>query len=53
MALTLEKLEDDGVGRAAASRIWLQAVADAVVAHVVDKRGHRAGATAAEGCRSP
>jgi hypothetical protein len=41
-------LEDGGVGLAAALAHGLQAVADAVVAHVVDQRRHQAGAAAAE-----
>ncbi|MCO5556213.1 hypothetical protein L7F22_009759 [Adiantum nelumboides] len=43
-----EELEDGGVGLAAALAHGLQAVADAVVAHVVHERGHDPGAGAAE-----
>src|ERR1700722_17168016 len=44
----LEQFEDRRVGLAAAFAHGLQAVADAVVAHVVHQRGHQPGAAAAE-----
>jgi hypothetical protein len=46
--MVLEQLEDGRVGLAGALACGLQAVADAVVAHVVDQRGHQPGAAAAQ-----
>src|SRR5580692_6241880 len=47
-ALRLEKLEDGGVGLAAALAHGLQAVPGAGRLHVVDQGGHDPGAAAAE-----
>jgi hypothetical protein len=44
----LQEFQDGGVGLAAALAHGLQAVADAVVAHVVDHRRHQPGAAAAK-----